>query len=243
MNTPINEFQDILDAMERNPALRDALRRQILGDELLQMPVRLRKVEADIANLTDITTNLTDITTGMRDDISVLKETTSTMQTDISVLKETTERTQLQLAITGGHVSNLIGSDYESHIARNSRRILLREMGVLTTMFSTQRQSEHLTNLVLDAELQGQLLPHETDSLANADLVLTEDETGNYILAEISLTVQQGDIDRAIERAALLAKATGRNATPIAVGTALNRDLDPNTLPCRVLLLPHYRDA
>ena len=236
MNTPINEFQDIPDAMERNPALRDALRRQVLGDELLQMPVRLRKVEVDIANLTDITT-------GMRDDISVLKETTSTMQTDISALKETTDRTQLQLAITGGHVSNLIGTDYESHIARNSRRILLREMGVLTTVFSTQRQSEHLTNLVLDAELQGQLLPHETDSLANADLVLTKDETGNYILAEISLTVQQGDVDHAVERATLLAKATGRNATPIAVGTALNRDLDPNILPCRVLLLPYYRDA
>ena len=35
MTTPINSFQDILDAMERDPALRDALRRHILTDELL----------------------------------------------------------------------------------------------------------------------------------------------------------------------------------------------------------------
>ena len=48
MTTPINDFQDILDAIERNPALRDALRRHILTDELLQMPVRLERVEEDI---------------------------------------------------------------------------------------------------------------------------------------------------------------------------------------------------
>ena len=43
MTTPINTFEDILDAMERDPALRDALRRHILTDELLQVPVRLEQ--------------------------------------------------------------------------------------------------------------------------------------------------------------------------------------------------------
>ena len=43
MTTPINDFQDILDAIERNPALRDTLRRYILTDELLQMPLRLEQ--------------------------------------------------------------------------------------------------------------------------------------------------------------------------------------------------------
>ena len=43
MTTPINTFEDILDAMERDPALRDTLRRHILTDELLQMPVRLEQ--------------------------------------------------------------------------------------------------------------------------------------------------------------------------------------------------------
>ena len=38
MTMPINTFQDILDALERDPALRDALRRHILSEELLQLP-------------------------------------------------------------------------------------------------------------------------------------------------------------------------------------------------------------
>ena len=43
MTTSINTFEDILDAMERDPALRDTLRRHILTDELLQMPLRLEQ--------------------------------------------------------------------------------------------------------------------------------------------------------------------------------------------------------
>ena len=44
MTTPINTFEDILDAMERDPALRDTLRHHILTDELLQMPLRLEQL-------------------------------------------------------------------------------------------------------------------------------------------------------------------------------------------------------
>ena len=43
MTTSINTFEDIWDAMERDPALRDTLRRHILTDELLQMPLRLEQ--------------------------------------------------------------------------------------------------------------------------------------------------------------------------------------------------------
>ena len=38
MTTPINTFEEILEALERDPVLKEALRRHILTDELLQMP-------------------------------------------------------------------------------------------------------------------------------------------------------------------------------------------------------------
>ena len=43
MTPPINTLEDILNALERDPALREALRRHTLTDELLQMPVRWRE--------------------------------------------------------------------------------------------------------------------------------------------------------------------------------------------------------
>ena len=44
-----------------------------------------------------------------------------------------------------------------------------------------------------------------TDELDKTDLVLTADRPTGYLLAETSITIQQDDIDRAAQRARLLA--------------------------------------
>ena len=83
MTTPINSFQDILDAMERDPALRDALRRHILTDELLQVPVRLERIEEDIG----------------------------TLKEGQARLEEGQARLEQKVDTVGGHVSRLTGTD------------------------------------------------------------------------------------------------------------------------------------
>ena len=60
MTTPINTFEEILEALERDPALKEALRRHILTDELLQMPVRLERIETDVSTLKENLTTLTN---------------------------------------------------------------------------------------------------------------------------------------------------------------------------------------
>ena len=51
MTSPINSFQDILDALEQSPALRDQLRRHILTEELLQLPAQFVLLRADVDEL------------------------------------------------------------------------------------------------------------------------------------------------------------------------------------------------
>ncbi len=55
MSTPINSFQDILDAIRQDPALRDELRHHILTEELMQLPLqvsaRLDRIEESIGTL------------------------------------------------------------------------------------------------------------------------------------------------------------------------------------------------
>ena len=103
-------------------------------------------------------------------------------------------------------------------------------------MFFTQRDRAALTQLLDDAESEGRIEPVETNELDLADLVLTADGPTDYILAEISLTIQQDDIDRAAERAGLLAKATGRTVAPFAVGAREEPDLHRGHV--QVLLIP-----
>ena len=183
MTTPIKTFEEILDALERDPALREALRRQILTDELLQMPVRLQRIETEV---------------------STLKDNLSTLTTTVNKM--------------GGDVSMLKGSDYESHVARLANRFLRRQLGVAATIFSSQRNQAALATLLDDAETRGNINADETDELDKTDLILTADGPTDYILAEISITIQQHDVDRAAHRAGLLAKATGQSVTPFAFG-------------------------
>ena len=91
--------------------------------------------------------------------------------------------------------------------------------------------------LLDDAETRGNINADETDELDKTDLILTADGPTAYILAEISITIHQHDIDRAAHRAALLAKATGHSVTPFAIGAQEAPDLNRQRRPDH----PHTR--
>ena len=208
MTSPVNNFQDILDAMERGPALKDALRRHILTEELLQVPVRLERMEGDMST--------------PKEDVGTLKEDVSTFKQDASRM--------------GEDISWILGTDYESQVAAYARRFLRRRLGINAKVFSTQRDKSALTGLLDEAEAQGIIGARETDELDKADLVLTTDGPTDYLLAEVSITIQQDDIDRAAERAGLLARVTARTVTPFAIGAREEPDLRREHV--QVLLIP-----
>ena len=228
MTTPINDFQDILNAMERDPALRGALRRHILTDELLQMPVRLERVEEDIGTIKG------DVAT-LKEDVSTLKEGQARLEGDVGILKEDVSTLKEDVARIGGNVSNLMGSDYESHVAAYIHRSLRRELKINATVLSTQKNRQPLIELLDRAEGQGNITPEDNDKLNDVDIVLKVDDSDEYILGEISITVQQDDVRRATEWAAILAKATGSRVTPVAIGAA--EDPNMNRGGVQVLLM------
>jgi len=155
-------------------------------------------------------------------------------------LEEGPARLEETVGRIGGDVSRLTGNDYESHVAGLIHRFLRRELGISDTVFSTQRDKSALRALTDKAETQGLIQARETDDLDHADLVLsTADGPTDYLLAEASLTIQQDDIHRAEERAKLLAKATRRSVTPMAVGAREKPDLNRRNV--QVLLIPYQR--
>ena len=56
----LGDVGEILEALERDPALKEALRRHILTDDLLQLPVRLERIETDVSTLKENLTTLTN---------------------------------------------------------------------------------------------------------------------------------------------------------------------------------------
>ena len=245
MTTPINTFQDILDAMERDPALLDALRRHILTDDLLELPSQVKAltetvqtlaetvkvlsetvevltrdvetIKADLSNLTVRVDSLTDKVSSLTDKVDGLTD-------KVNSLTDSHESMRRDLDRIGGHVSNLMGTDYESTVARYADRLARRHLRLISPAVTARAKGANAT-LPLpvgdQAAEAGRISWDEADDLALSDVIvaaLTEAGEDVFVVAEISMTVQQKDRENATRRADILQRATGTPTIPVTIG-------------------------
>ena len=69
-DVPVRSLQDILTALERHPEWRAALRQQLLGEELLELPALFAKFAAETTRRLDLLT--ADVAT-LKNDVGILK--------------------------------------------------------------------------------------------------------------------------------------------------------------------------
>ncbi len=69
-DVPVRSLQDILTALQRHPEWRTALRQQLLGEELLELPALFAKFAAETTRRLDVLT--ADVDT-LKNDVGILK--------------------------------------------------------------------------------------------------------------------------------------------------------------------------
>ncbi len=238
MTSPINTFQDILDAMERNPELRDALRRHILTDDLLELPAQVKALTETVAALAETVKVLSETVAVLTKDVEAIKADLSSLTEKVNSLAEKVsgltekvdsltdshEAMRIDLDRIGGHVSNLLGTDYESTVARYADRLARRHLRLISPAVTTRARGPNAT-LPLpvgdQAAEAGRISWDEADDLALSDVIvaaLTEAGEDVFVVAEISMTVQQKDRENATRRADILQRATGTSTIPVTIG-------------------------
>lgn len=229
--------QAFLLALEQDAEFRTEIRRTLLTTELLELPERFaefvsatnerfNRLETALAQFIELTSQRL---TALETDVAELKTDVAELKTDMGTLKTEVGTLTQRVDTMSGTVSRLAGEDYESHVCNYAERILRRQLGIDAAVFATQRHKEPLSKLLNEAEKQGRLLPEEVDDLDEADLTLTSHTPEGYVVVEISITIQQTDVDRATARAALLSKATSQDVTPVVAGTAEAPNLSMRT--------------
>ncbi len=217
--TSINDIADLVQILQDHPEWRNTVRGLIVGEELANMP-------NEVAIFVKAT----------NENFNLVHQRLEKLETNVSTFKEDVSRMHATLTRMHATLTRLIGEDYESHVATYVHRFLRRSLGINASVFSTQRDKSALTGLLDEAEKQGVIEAEETDELDKADLILTTDGPTDYILAEVSITIQQDDINRAAERARLFAKATARTVTPFAIGAGEDTDLRREHV--QIILIP-----
>ena len=225
----IATMQDILDALDQNPDLqrefhkhvvdvirnddtiRQDLRKEILTEELLLLPARFTRLEADVSQL--------------RIDVNELR-------TDVNRISGQVDNLIEQGTRTSGQIANLMGSDYESKAIEQSRRMVRGrlDMDTATVIFATRWDaSEFEADVLVPAVRDGRITRQQADQLEAADsIVRCEDQDGNVVCAviEISVTVQDDDRSRAADRAKIFSLATGWRTVPFVVGQEQDEAMD-----------------
>ena len=223
--TTINSQDDFLRALEENPQWRDAIRRHILTEELLQLPARFQVLTQRVNTLDQKVDVLTQGMSQVKTDLTTLTGRVDNLTGRVdNAVNTLTGRIDNAVNTLTGRVDNALGYNYQLKVERNLRSIAgqhlyLRNIAILRS--SRPDWSNEFDNLIQEAVDQGLITEEQSYEVWDTDLVFVGtprgDTTPIYIAAEVSITAGDDDITRAANRAGLIAQATRRPVTPVVI--------------------------
>ena len=211
----IHTIQDLIRILEESPEWKEQVRRQILTDELLNLPVTLAAfVDAANKRFDAIEARLdrleSDVAT-LKDDVATLKDDVATLKDDVATLKD--------------DVGMLRGDNLELKLHRKalpllSQRLRLRRVRLIQNAFALA--GPELMGSLDDANDAGVITEEQYHRVFQTDAIVyaVEKESGApvWIGVEISAAVHSGDITRAQDTAVALADVFNQNAVPVVIG-------------------------
>ena len=220
---PTSLVARIIAELQANPDAQRLLLRAILTDEFLGMPVRLDRIEKDIAGLKADVSEL-------KADVSELKADVAELKADVVGLKGDVVGLKGDVVGLKADVAYLKGSDLEHRLHRKIRPLasqalrLRRAVVVHSPVVDTERD---FAERVEDALESGRLTDEQDARIENTDFILhaqrRADRAPVWVAVEASNKVHAHDIERVCATADALRTVFDGDAVPVVAGY----DIDP----------------
>ena len=208
-DVPVRSLRDILTALERHPEWRTALRQQLLGEELLELPALFAKFAGETTRRLDLLT----------EDLAAFKASTARRLDGLAA-----DMGDVKTAIT--KLTNDVGMLKGAHAEANARARI--------ALIADELDLEH-RRIVPEVELRhmardggANLQDDAIKSFLSSDIIAeTTDGEGKttYLAVEISFTGDLHDADRARNHAALVQQLTGRPCLAVIASSHKNAGL------------------
>lgn len=233
--TTINTMQDISRALREHPEWREELRRELLTNELLELPqrfaeyavatdTRLDNIDRRLDNmdqrLDDIDRRLDALTESVAEltrhaaEIDRLLESLAESVTELSErMKEVNRRLdhiEAQQRINNRQLGDFKGIFME-RAARDDAAIIASDMGLRERRTLPRREIIELVDAAVRSGIAGGIPRNHLRQFRRADIIMeASDARGEacYIAVEISYTADERDTDRAIRNAGFLTRFT-----------------------------------
>jgi len=209
----VNDFRDLLEILRTMPDWKEALRRELLGEEILMLPRLVREL---IKAVEEMSKRLYRV----EQDVEVLKADVEVLKADVGVLKADVEVLKADVGVLKTDVATLKGDSLERKYRERPfvyfRRIV-RKSKVLT--------DSEIEELLSQAQANGALSEADVDEISRLDVIVRgrriTDDSVAYLAVEVSAKIDDYDVERAVRRAKLLAKIPGVVAIPVVAGEQL----------------------
>ena len=207
--TSIPTTADLLRLLREDPDFRDEVRRLVLSQELLELPERFARFEGYVERrFESLEGSMNRQFAEVRGDIAEIRANVSRNTGDIGRLR-------------GAEYERRVGRSFASYASMAFRQRsgrALRRNRLLSSGIS--EVSSAFLDLIADALDAGLIAEEEWRDLQQADAVMSghDGSATVFYVGEFSITVNHTDLDRAIARAATLARATDSEAWPMVIG-------------------------
>ena len=201
---PREFIQYVIAAVEANPDLREPLLRALLTEEFLQMPVRVARIEKDVATLTERFDTLTERFDTLTEDVEKLKD-------DVGWLR---------------------GKAHETDFSRIATSLLNREFGFRRTrvvhgnVVAVPRHAEEFADSIAEAAEDGTITDEQLRRIFATDVIVQcrhpQSSELVWVAVEVSGRVDEDDINRAVQSAQILRAVFGQEALSVVVGERID---------------------
>ena len=233
--TPIVTFQDILNALEQNPELKEQMRQHLRDEDLRNLPQAVARLLEAVAELTVTVRGIAQRQERTEADAAELKAGQARLEAgqarhdaDIADLKAGQARLEDGQRRMQSDINRLSGSEYERRIARTLRRNSRRHFGIgngQLVQSITIPNNNHIPDLLDQACHEGIIQAHEADEAEQTDIVINGEDGANqpaYVAIEASVTIENRDIVKAHERADIISRAAGIPTIAAACGSRID---------------------
>ena len=230
--TTINDINDLARILREQPEWVDTLRSLLLSQELLALPERF----ADFVKLTDANFRLVNQRLdNLEADVAELKTDMAEVKADVAELKTDVAGLKTEVRQINGRLDNGFGFNYELKTEKNIRSIAGQFLGLRSVRVlrgAQANQDSELADRTEAAAEQGGITWSENAELWQTDLIFTgRNREGNgpeYVVAEVSITAGDTNVNRASRRAEILSRVLERPAQAVVI--AANIDAARNRL-------------
>ena len=217
--TTINDISDLARVLREHPEWRDTIRGLVLGEEISRLPEQL----AAFIDFSQRHFELFD------QRLERLEAGQATLVERVDALDHKVNKLDHKVDRLTGRVDNGLGANYEFKAEKAVRSLAYRYLdlsGIKVLQGARTGFNTEFASLLDDARKTGLLAPDQFQELLNLDLVFAakrnSDDADVHVVAEVSITAGDSDIERAARRAPILSAVTAHPVFPAVVSASVD---------------------